>query len=625
MRSLTITLTHVQRAHGNEARAETDQRLVEIGQRRPSSHSIFPAGKIFVIPIHARSGRGCPVKRQWIIVARRLLAVLVLLPTMAMSCEELTQIDLDRISPTADVDPASLPPADPSAQPTGRYRNIDGTGNHETHFELGSANTPLRRLMSMDYGDGVASMGGSGRPSAREISNALCADSGAGPNPLGASDFLWQWGQFVDHDIDLSGEQDPAEPMPIDVPAGDAWFDPTGTGVATIDLNRSHYHPGTGNDPLFPRQQMNEITHFIDASNVYGSDDVRAAALRTNDGTGQLLTSAGDLLPFNVAGLPNAGGTGSELFLAGDVRANEQVGLTTLHTLFVREHNRLATEIATNDPTLTGDEIYEEARRIVGALMQSITYNEFLPALLGPDALSPYYGYRWTVSPAIANEFSTAIYRFGHSALSPTLLRLDAAGTEIPEGHLPLRDAFFRPDRLTDEGGIEPILRGLASQACSRIDTEIVDDVRNFLFGPPGAGGFDLASLNIQRGRDHGLVSYNQARRALGLQMKGSFAEVSSDPGTQGSLASVYVSVDDIDLWIGALAEDPVNGGHVGELAFHLIKRQFQGLRDGDRYWYENSLTQAEIVEVRKTTLADVIRRNTSIGAELSDDVFSVN
>ena len=152
-----------------------------------------------------------------------------------------------------------------------------------------------------------------------------------------------------------------------------------------------------------------------------------------------------------------------------------------------------------------------------------------------------------------------------------------------------------------------------------------MDDVRNFLFGPPGAGGFDLASLNIQRGRDHGLVSYNQARRALGLQMKGSFAEVSSDPGTQGSLASVYASVDDIDLWIGALAEDPVNGGHVGELAFHLIKRQFQSLRDGDRYWYENSLTQAEIVEVRKTTLADVIRRNTSIGAELSDDVFSVN
>lgn len=139
---------------------------------------------------------------------------------------------------------------------------------------------------------------------------------------------------------------------------------------------------------------MNQITHFIDASNVYGSDDVRAAALRTNDGTGRLLVSAGDLLPFNSPGLPNAGGTGPELFLAGDVRANEQVGLTAMHALFVREHNRLAAEIAGSSPELTGEEIYQEARRFVGALMQSITYNEFLPALLGANALTPYRGYR---------------------------------------------------------------------------------------------------------------------------------------------------------------------------------------------------------------------------------------
>jgi len=572
------------------------------------------------------------VKHELIIMGKRLLAVVVLLPTMAMSCEEVMQVSLDRIAPFAEVDPASLPPDDPTAQPTGRYRSIDGTGNHETHFQLGAANTPLRRLMLMDYGDGVASMGGIGRPSAREVSNVMCAESGAGPNPLGASDFLWQWGQFLDHDIDLSGEQDPAETTSIAVPPGDPWFDPTSTGTATIDLNRSHYHAGTGNDVAFPRQQMNEITHFIDASNVYGSDPGRAAALRTNDGTGRLATSPGDLLPFNLNGLPNAGGTGPELFLAGDVRANEQVGLTAMHTLFVREHNRLAAEIATDD-TLSGDEIYEEARRIVGALMQVITYNEFLPALLGPalhgtDGLSQYYGYQWTVNPAIANEFSTAIYRFGHSALSPTLLRLDAAGTEIPEGHLALRDAFFRPDRLTDEGGIDPILRGLAGQACSQIDTALVDDVRNFLFGPPGAGGFDLASLNIQRGRDHGLVNYNDARRAMGLAMRGSFAEVSSDPVVQGNLAALYASVDDIDLWVGTLAEDTMSGGHVGELAFHMITMQFESLRDGDRYWYENTqdgLTESEIDDVENTTLADVIRRNTSIGAELNDDVFVAN
>lgn len=567
------------------------------------------------------------MNRNWIIACKRALAALVLLPTMGMSCSQTDwmQNTLDRISPNNGVDPASVAPPDPSEQSTDRYRSIDGTGNHETHFSLGAANTPLRRWMVADYGDGVGSMAGAGRPSPREISNAVCADSQPGPNSAGASDFLWQWGQFVDHDIDLSDEADPPELMPIAVPLGDPFFDPLSTGLETIDLHRSAYHPGTGHDPNYPRQQMNSITAFVDASNVYGSDDVRAAALRTNDGTGRLLESAGGLLPFNTAGLPNAGGTGPTLFLAGDVRANEQVGLTAMHILFVREHNRLAGEIAANDPALTGEEIYQEARRIVGALMQVITYNEFLPALLGPDALTPYFGYQWTVSPAIMNVFSTGIYRFGHSALSPTLLRLDATGNPIPEGNLQLRDAFFRPDRLTNEGGIEPILRGLAAQACSRIDTEIVDDVRNFLFGAPGSGGFDLASLNIQRGRDHGLPSYNEARFAVGLDPRQSFAEVSSDPTTQARLASVYASVEDIDVWVGALAEDPVNGGHVGELASYVIARQFEALRNGDRYWYTEVLHQEEIAEVEATTLADIIRRNTSIDSEISDDVFRVN
>ena len=550
----------------------------------------------------------------------RWLAVVLLLPNMAIVCHG---VDF-RIDPFADVDPTTLPPPDPTTEPTDRYRSIDGTGNNVVEFELGAAGTPLTRFAPENYDDLMSAMTESGRASAREISNALCADTKNAVNGLGASDFLWQWGQFVDHDIDLTEGAEPAEPAPIAVPAGDPWFDPTDTGAATIDFNRSVYHLGTGYSP-YPRQQVNQITHFIDGSNVYGSDALRAAALRTNDGTGRLLVSTGDLLPFNTLGLPNAGGTGPELFLAGDVRANEQVGLAALHTLFVREHNRLADEIAANDPSLTGEEIYQEARRIVGALIQVITYREFLPALLGPNPLPPYNGYQSTTNPAIANEFSTAIYRFGHSALSPTLLRLDATLNPIPEGNLPLRNAFFRPDRIIDEGGIEPLLRGLASQDCSAIDSELVDDVRNFLFGPPGAGGFDLASLNIQRGRDHGLATYNEMRAMFGLEQRTTFAEVSSDLDVQAALSSVYTDVDAIDLWVGALLEEPFNGGHVGELAWQVIRVQFRRLRDGDRYWYESVLSPQEIAEVEATTLADVIRRNTSIGAEISDDVFQVN
>jgi len=403
------------------------------------------------------------------------------------------------------------------------------------------------------------------------------------------------------------------------VPEGDRFFDPSSTGAEVIPFNRSLYDKATGVSD--PRQQLNEITHWIDASNVYGSEDERAAVLRSNDGTGKLLVSDGNLLPFNDEGLANAGGDSPALFVAGDVRANEQVGLTAMHTLFVREHNRLAEEIAARDPGLSGDEIYERARQIVGAQMQVITYEEFVPVLLGPRALEPYRGYNLTVDPRISNLFSGAIYRLGHSMLSATLLRVDSSGNEIAEGHLPLRNAFFAPSRIIDEGGIEPLLRGLAAQPCQQIDIQVVDDVRNFLFGPPGSGGFDLAALNIQRGRDHGLPDYNTARVAMGLSPRSSFAEVSSDAVIQERLASVYDNVDEIDVWVGGLAEDPVNQGLVGELIFTVVKLQFERLRDGDRFWYER-LPDEVLREVAGTRLADIIRRNTNIGDEISNDVF---
>lgn len=330
------------------------------------------------------------------------------------------------------------------------------------------------------------------------------------------------------------------------------------------------------------------------------------------------------MLPFNIEGYPNAGGESSALFFAGDVRANEQVGLISMHTLFVREHNRLVEIIAQQNPQMTGEEIYQKARKLVGAEMQIITYHEYLPILLGPRALKPYRGYNPGSNASIGNLFSTAAYRYGHSALSPTLLRLNAEGKEIAEGHLALRDAFFSPQRITGEGGIEPIIRGLASQVCQSIDPFVIDDVRNFLFGAPGSGGFDLVALNIQRGRDHGLPSYNDVREYFGLERKKDFTEVSSNAKIQSRLASVYTSVDEIDVWVGGLAEDPVKGGMVGELVRSVLIPQFESLRDGDRFWYQNDLSRNELRMIKGIRLSDVIRNNTTIDQEISDNVFRV-
>ncbi len=503
-------------------------------------------------------------------------------------------------------------------------RSIDGSGNNLQDPLMGATFIELLRLVFSDYADGISEIPEAGLPSARVVSNIVSSQDELIPNTLNASDNIWQWGQFVDHDMDLTDGVNPPEPADIPVPAGDPFFDPLDTGTQVIAFNRSVFDTSTGTGIDNPRQQINKITAWIDASNVYGSDVERAIALRTNDGTGRLNTSAGDLLPFNTEGLPNDGGPDPSLFLAGDVRSNEQVGLTSMHTLFVREHNRYVEELAAERPGLSGDRLYERGRRFVGALMQAITYNEFLPALLGEGAIPAYNGYNPNVNASIANIFSAAAYRFGHSMLSPEILRLDQNLNVIPEGNLPLLDAFFTPETITDEGGIDPILRGLAKQITQRVDPFIIDAVRNFLFGPPGSGGLDLAALNIQRGRDHGLPKYNDTREQMGLTRVESFQDISSDPEIQMRLEDAFGNVDDIDIWTGGLSEDLVPGSHLGEVFHLIIKIQFEFLRDGDRFWYERKLSGAELQEVQVTQLSDVIRRNTSIGFELQDNVFLV-
>ena len=505
------------------------------------------------------------------------------------------------------------------------FSPIDGHGNNHFDPNANSTDSRLARTMYPEYGDNISQMAGANRASPRVISNIVASQDQLVPNSKGLSDFFWAWGQFLDHDIDLTENSVTPEPAPVLVPIGDPWFDPNSTGTASISFARSAYDPSSGVDPQDPRQQMNQITGWIDGSNVYGSDQTRADALRTLDGTGKLKTSPGNLLPFNTGGLPNAGGTGPQLFLAGDVRANEQVGLTAIHTVFVREHNRIADVLSAHYPSMSGDDIYNESRLMVAALIQSITYEEFIPALFGrKNALQRYRGYKPEVDARIMNMFSTAAFRLGHSLLSPQLLRLDSDGQPAAEGPLPLRDAFFAPGEIIDHG-IDSVLRGLALQRCQELDVQVIDDVRNFLFGNPGAGGFDLASLNIQRGRDHGLPSYNAVRQYLNMGPAQSFADISSDPEVQSRLANAYNTPDDVDLWVGGLAEDPVNNAIVGPVFYVILQAQFENLRNGDRFWYIRRLSDQHVQIIGSNLLSDVIRRNTNIGGEIPDDIMYVN
>jgi RHS repeat-associated protein len=425
----------------------------------------------------------------------------------------------------------------------------------------------------------------------------------------------------------------PTDAYDIAVPTGDPQFDPLSEGGKTIPLFRAGYDTSTGTSAANPRQFPNLVSTFLDGSVVYGSDPARAAALRTNDGTGKLKMSTGDLLPLNNSTYFPDGPLENEndshvdpatLFAAGDVRVNDNPALLSLQTLLVREHNRKADELKAADPNLTGDALYEQARRWVGALLQHITYDEFLPLLLGKDSLPTYSGYDAAVDPRISALFSVAAFRFGHSTSLSELPRLDDNGDSLSGGPLSLLETFFNPEPIANDG-IEPYLRGMATQQIAEIDPQIIDDLRNFLFGPPGAGGLDLGAIDIQRGRDMGLPSFNQTRRDLGLTPAATFADVTSNADLQTALAAVYASVEDVDLFVGGLAEDHKAEAMVGETFWTILQDQFQRLRGGDRLWYENSqFTAADLQAIRDTTMTDLIERNTDITG-LATNVFTIS
>ncbi len=511
------------------------------------------------------------------------------------------------------------------------YRSIDGSYNNVGIPQLGAIHSPLLQLTTVGFEDGVALPGMPNNPNPRTISNAIFAQNGLVNDPLQLSDFTWVFGQFLDHDITLVGD-DHADPVFINIPSGDQWFDPFFQGTAIIPMFRSLPYPGSGESINNPRVYGNEITHWIDGSNVYGSDTQRAYWLRTLS-DGKMKTSAGDLLPYNTVdgelnsaidpnapGMDNAVGIEEYLFVAGDVRANENILLAALHTLFVREHNRLCDEIIAVTPGLSDEIIYQTARKKVGAILQSIVYNEWLPAM--GIHLSHYNGYDENVDPSITNVFSAAAFRLGHTLLNSNIMRIGNDGNVIPEGNVTLQEAFFRPS-LLQEGGISPLFKGMGVQVEQNMDGKIVDDVRNFLFGPPGAGGLDLAAINIQRGRERGLSDFNTIREDYLLAPYNSFSDVNSDPNVLGALQNLYDSVDDIDPWVGMLVEEHMPGALVGETIMEILVTQFQALRDGDRFFYKDDplYTIQEIEEISNTTLADIIKRNTDISL-MQDNVF---
>jgi hypothetical protein len=396
--------------------------------------------------------------------------------------------------------------------------------------------------------------------------------------------------------------------------------------------------------------------------------------------------------------------------VAGDVRANENVALTAIQTLFAREHNRI---VAALPAGLSAEQKFQIARRVVGAELEYVTYNEFLPTL--GVRLAPYRGYSASVNPTLTNEFAVVGYRahsMVHGEFEPTVpagtYTANQLNTVFPaEGItvernadgtitlvIPLVVAFGNPDLLTQIGE-GPILQSLGEHEYKN-DEQIDNSLRSVLFEVPKPNGksapscgspvispscftdvSDLGADDVQRGRDHGMPSYNDLRRAYGLPPVRSFTDItgestdqfatdpkidSHDPiddpnildfvelrdaagkviplgsddaqedavvGVRRStlaarLRAIYGSVDKVDAFVGMVSEKHVPGTEFGPLQLAIWKKQFEALRDGDRYFYLNDPVLATIQQTYgityRHTLAELIKLDA--GATVQANVF---
>lgn len=404
------------------------------------------------------------------------------------------------------------------------------------------------------------------RPNPREISLNLLRSGQVVTNDA-FNTLLMQWGQFVSHDIVKTSL------MPHDLCNGGSCRDGTGK-CANIPVNP--FDPNAGRFPCDaqgccvktpraaavcgtgfsnPREQLNENTAFIDGSMIYGSSVVDSRNFRAGN-TGFLrmeFFDSGRFLPVDQRReCPHSGACIKAKFQAGDDRANVFLGLAAMHNLFAREHNRLVEALQLINPHWMGDTLYQEARKIVSAELQAITYKEWLPKILSQKQYETRFAnftkYNSSVNPSITSEFSGAAFRFGHGMIPEFFQRIDAQGFPIPQGGVRFLDGLLKSEKLISEGGLDPLLRGLMLLQVKKPQRFSISPT-DLLFGNQ-----DLAAMNIQRGRDLGIQTYNTLREFCGIGRAVNFQNFSSvilDPGVVDGLGQMY--------------------GHPGQLRINLL------------------------------------------------------
>ncbi|XP_070193543.1 salivary peroxidase/catechol oxidase-like [Littorina saxatilis] len=534
---------------------------------------------------------------------------------------------------------------------TARYRTHDGRCNAKD--DRGATMSEVKRLMPPHYqgpDSGPRTMSsvkpGVPLPSARAVSRAVHRPKAS------KSEFtllLMQVGQFLDHDMtaipvptetddtirccntsDNSNTSRHRECFPIEIPPGDHQFQECMEFVRSDPLkfpNETEYQP---------RTHVNSLTAFIDASMVYGSSEERAKALRIKDGKGALLKTKvfrdQERLPEGHNDTCINRSPSHFCAMAGDERVNEQPGLTALHTVFHLEHNRLVRKLAMaylkttnkeeveihlqNSSDAVLEKFYQEVRKVLGAVWQNIVYTEYIPLIIGPDIMAEFnlttgrkVAFDPDVDPSVSAEFVTAAFRYGHTLVSD-LMMTDQANE--------LRELFSVSAHNLES--FPKIVRGLVSAgkfAAETFDPNMADSLVDHLFENKETGhpGLDLAALNIQRGRDHGLPSFNELREFLGLCK---FTKWRQFGASGEALETLYEHPDDVDCFTGGTSESSVVNGVVGEVFALVLGRQFHDLKYGDRYYFETNnnaygFKNDQLETIRTLRLSKILCENAKV------------
>ncbi|XP_025190404.1 peroxidase-like [Melanaphis sacchari] len=544
-----------------------------------------------------------------------------------------------------------------------KYRSLDGYCNNLKHFYLGRATMPYTRLLFPAYLDGVYRVTQK-LPNPRILRNELVVDEDS-PDPLKTMVMAY-WTIFIRHDLshtvissmrktkvpvkccnDEERELSPRDTydlcMQIRIPDNDTFF----SNSMHRCMNYVRSVPAVRPDCTFgPKDQMNQATHYLDGSMIYGTSAKHTWSLRSKTG-GQLLSDEGCVHktkgnPLQPQYMPLEDidynkcqyGTGT-CYRSGDDRVNGLPQLTVMHTLWMREHNRLAKTLSYLNPHWDDDRIFQEARKIVIASIQHITYAEWLPTLLGKDytmrnglqLLTDGYSnaYNESADPSVSNSFATAILPFANSMLSDTIsLYLE---NRAVYGSLSLKEHYNRPTNLL-MNYMDLLVRGLSTQNTQKVDMLFTQTITNYLYSvhPNNLFGMDIVSLDIQRSRDHGIPSYTEYRKFCGLKGIESLQDLSQTmvPGSVDRLLKLYKTWNDIDLLIGALFEKHVDDAMVGPTMRCIVREQFVRTRIADRYFYDlpDVFNKDQLREIRKVSLARIFCDNSNNVTKMQKQAF---